>query len=142
MSQNDAKIIQDYNAKSTLSRVLLSPSWGAGWIAGYTAALFNKASGAQKEKETNLLVNDSYYLVYGSAAVAKWAGVAAVKTATDVLAPIALGVIVADAWGLGTGKPFGAMHAGYLEGKIGFVPRDPNNGSSSKRKNTKAPTVT
>jgi hypothetical protein len=125
------KEVVAYNNQSVAKRVLLSPSWVLGAGAGLTCGglSLKHVFGKEETKDEVELgdfakgcVNASFVTVPVVEPVlqAAFAGSAASATFSACGAAYFGVGILADAFGVGTGKPMGAMRAGYKQGKLGI----------------------
>lgn len=115
MSDNN-KTIKQYNELNMATRAALSSSWMLGNVAGLLTSMFNKKSEGVEAKNIPM-INSVLPVAHGSTVLAKWVGVAAIAPVESVLAGASALSIVADAFGIGTGKSFGAMRAGFATGR-------------------------
>ena len=133
---NDIKSVVEYNNKSALTRIALSPTWvigvGFGSVVYFAGAVRGKISPRKGDVSTNSVVTDKLYtnMAYSYPAVTElclspiFAESATIATLSSVLSAYSGLSFAADLFGLGTGKCLGAMRAGYAQGKMGGTVTD------------------
>ena len=118
MDKNNIIAVYDYSEKSVLTRLFLSQSWAVGFSAGFLTCGFSNSS---SYRPSRIITNGALPFLKLPLAIASWSGVTG---AALVLAPVrtlSYVSLLADAFGIGTGKSFGALRAGFSEGRYGHV---------------------
>lgn len=108
--------MSDYNYLPTKQRVIFSAPWTAGYAAGWLAQKFGAASA---NKPTHRQQMDQSKSLENAGATLGGAGAMVVFGAVvDTIVPVAaIGTTVADGMGKATGERFGAVKAGFRQGR-------------------------
>ena len=126
MSMNRDQNITDYSQKGTLTRVFMSPMWGAGFMIGVLGNAIKETGRKGYYKDANkrqFAENIAYTVADVGLKTATMFGAGGVVAQADEVTPtIMLVSAFTDAMGVGTGKPFGAFRAGFAQGYEGGVP--------------------
>jgi hypothetical protein len=114
MENSPTNITEEYNQNSSLLRAALSPSYSIGFLAGVLTYFVSPDIKNNRSSFTDFAINGSLTIPAAIASASQNEQVASVARY------MAIGSILVDASGLGTKKPFGAMRAGFAEGRLGF----------------------